>query len=119
MADDRPAIVTSWQRPVDFVATTRAMFDRPESLMLGVISHTLWISMSVAPDFIARRCIVPRNIAYIRIVGGHTAIEIEAYDGSLVIAQVLRLMAVAAIPHTEEDMAFLIKGNPATEMFCT
>ena len=67
--------------------------------------------MTVAPDFVKRL-----RVADERIVARYATIQLETYDRTDMITEVLRQVAPAAVTDPEKHMSLVIEGNPATVM---
>ena len=114
VGDHRPAVVDAGAHDVDLVAAARAVLVQPRDAGLRVDGQTLRVAMAVAEDLGPRA-----RDADERIVLGHAAVRMQPDHLAVILAQVLRAIALPALADGDEQMALRVERQTRAEVFAS
>ena len=110
--DDRPAVVETGLRDVQFITAHGPVLGRPQLARHRMQGRTLHVAVAVRPDFAART-----RPGHERIVRRHLAVGVDAHDLARQLVQFLRGgRAHAVVALGDEQMALVVEYQARPDM---
>ena len=111
MRRQRPAVVFSRLRDINFIPAARAVLVQPQRPAPRIYRHPLRVADAVDPDL--RPHVGPANKGIIR---RHTPVLRQADHFSLQLVEILSGGTLIVLPEANKEMPFAVKHQPAAKM---